>query len=350
MPAADPALELILEHAQNTLNLQDLIAALRTATGVIPFVGAGLSQPFGFPQWGAFLERHAPTPRLAAAISARLTRGEYEEAAGDLQEALGALAFEDAIRRTFGGMNAAGRLPAAAVRVLPRLATGPVLTTNFDRVLEQVFEESGRRFDDVIAGAERAHVAQALHVNGRLLWKLHGDVRSRAGRVLTHREYTEHYGHSDPSQVDWQKPLPSLFESLLIARPVLFLGCSLEQDRTVRILGASAARHAGVGHYALLENPGDDETRQQRARTLSNVGIRPIWFPAGRFDLIAPFLGYLSDQQSGAERQAITSQRNRIEQGIHDERQALAGSAAGPAGPRRVVGQRPDSAEVFRGR
>jgi hypothetical protein len=179
-----------------------------------------------------------------------------------------------------------------------------------------------------------------------------GDFKSKADRVLTNSEYAEHYGHNDPAQIDWQKPLPWLFDSLLMGRPVLFLGSSLEADRTVRILGASAVRHPDVGHYALLGNPKDDASRHQRARALSNVGIRPLWFPDGRFDLIGPFLTYLTKYSPGTRNpKKIALQYKRIKIGIKKQWNArfhvLSQSALEP---QRIVGDPPDRAEYFRGR
>jgi tetratricopeptide (TPR) repeat protein len=342
----------IVNDPRNTANLDDLYGALQ-GQGIIPFVGAGLSRPFGFPEWGGFLRAQASTAGASAAIDARLAKGEYEEAASALQDALGALAFEDAIRRTFGKRDLARVAPDAAVRSLPALAAGPVLTTNFDHVLESVFDYAGRRFDQIVCGAPRDQVAQALHVNARLLWKLHGDgdYGSSADRVLTHTEYAEHYGDADPAQFDWRKPLPALFENLLVARPLLFLGSSLDQDRTVRVLQAFSRRHRGVGHYALLSDPGVETARLAQARALSNVGIRPLWFPTGRFELIGPFLHYLAGCVADRGNKAdIASQQARIQQGIDAERQFLAVAAPGADGPQRVVGERPLDLKGFRGR
>ena len=108
-------------------------------------------------------------------------------------------------------------------------------------------------------------------------------------RVLTNAEYAEHYGHSDPAQFDWQKELPRLLDNLLTARPVLFLGSSLEQDRTVRILRAFTRRPIPAwGTMRFSRAPEEETRRHQRARSLSNVGVRPLWFPPGRFDLLGP--------------------------------------------------------------
>jgi tetratricopeptide (TPR) repeat protein len=350
-PAADE-ISLITEGHLNRDNLDDLLGVLRSNTGLIPFVGAGMSRPFGFPEWGQFLREQARSVGAEAAISARLTKGEYEEAAEDLHEALGALSFEDGIRRTFGAHDIRGRLPDAAVRALPEFATGPVLTTNFDRVLETVFQEAGQPFEETVWGAQPSRIAQGLHASVPLLWKLHGDFRSETDRVLTNSQYASHYGHSDPTQFDWLKPLPRLFESLLVARPLLFLGSSLEQDRTVQILHAFSVRHVGVGHYALLAYPGDGAPLYERARALSNVGVRPLWFPADRYDLIGPFLRFLAQHAGDANRANVAVQRERIERGIDEQRLALSDARVPQpaAEPQRVVGDPPTRPQHFRGR
>lgn len=351
--AGEPDISSIVDSDLNRDNLADFLEVLRGRTGIIPFVGAGLSRPFGFPEWGDFLRAQARAAGAESAIAACLERGEYEEAAEVLHGALGPLAFEDAIRRAFGKQDITGRLPDAAVRAVPGLATGPVLTTNFDRVLETVFREAGQEFAQVVWGAQPSQIVHALHSSTPLLWKLHGDYITENDRVLTNRQYAEHYGHSDPAQFDWLKPLPRLFENLLVARPLLFLGSSLESDRTVRILHAFSARHVGVGHYALLAHPGDTARLHERARALSTVGVRPLWFPAGAFHLIAPFLRFLAQHAADAgHRGSAASQRERIERGIDEQRQALAGlRAAEPsAAPQRVVGDPPGRPQHFHGR
>jgi len=57
------------------------ICTARCAQGILPFVGAGLSRPFGFPEWGGFLRAQAGAAGASAAIEARLAKAEYEEAA-----------------------------------------------------------------------------------------------------------------------------------------------------------------------------------------------------------------------------------------------------------------------------
>ena len=333
MPSANE-IELVVERPINRDNLKDLLGAIGGA-GLIPFVGAGLSQPFGFPTWATFLREQAATVGAEPLINERLARGEYEEAAEELQRALGGLAFEDAMRRTFGERELTGSLPDSAMRALPHLATGPVVTTNFDRVLETVFKDAGVEFEEVALGAKPEQLSRGLQLNRRLLWKLHGDATDPSTRVLTNSEYAAAYGYTDPALVNAQLPLPEDFQSLLTGRPVLFLGSSLEQDRTVRMLAAFTVRRRTVGHYALLEDPGEEARRFERARALSNVGVRPIWFPPRRFDLIKAFLDYLAERFSGRKTES---------------RSVLPTATPEITKPERVVGEAPDRPEHFRSR
>src|SRR5262245_44333741 len=109
----------------NVQNLSMLIEQLGPDTGgIIPFVGAGMSVDFGFPQWSDFLKKLAPDEAVSQKIAERLEQGEYEEAAEDLLGLLGANSLQDAIDFTFGPdrlRESTERALGAAIRELPQL-------------------------------------------------------------------------------------------------------------------------------------------------------------------------------------------------------------------------------------
>jgi hypothetical protein len=76
-------------------------------------------------------------------------------------------------------------------------------------------------------------------------------------------------------------------------RPVLFLGCGLQQDRTMRVLENISAQFRSIGPFAILEAPENIDDLPSRARWLSERNIRPIWYPHGRHDLIEILLRHL---------------------------------------------------------
>jgi hypothetical protein len=277
----------------NQVNAHSLVQQLRTG-GVFPFVGAGLSVPFGFPDWKTFLLSRASGETTRARVQECLDRGEYEEAAQILFDEYGSNSFQDAVEFTFGPGALKGELPSeAAVLRLPDLCAGPVVTTNFDIVLERVFEQANRPFTHVLAGMRVDTLSKAIHQDQQVLIHLHGTAEDRTDRVFTLGDYRKHY-ESD-------QPLEAVLR-LLMVRPILFLGCSLNGDRPVRILQAFAEelrsrRAEGIlRHYAVLEYPADVDARQRRRDGLERMGVRPIWYPTGRHDLIRDLLGYLAEE------------------------------------------------------
>ena len=85
------ALERIEPIGRNAGNLRRLVEQLNTPVGVIPFVGAGLSMPFGFPGWTNFLLSEAESAGIKDEVQEFIDAGKYEEAAERLMNGLGEL-------------------------------------------------------------------------------------------------------------------------------------------------------------------------------------------------------------------------------------------------------------------
>ena len=164
-----------------------------------------------------------------------------------------------------------------------------MLTTNFDQVLEQVFKAAGRPFEDVVVGPSPDKTVAAIHLNRQTLLKIHGDAQDRTFRVFTEQEYCKGYEASAAQEVT----LSSLAWLWFTNRPLLFLGCSLEKDRTVRVLGEIHNRLPGLRHYAVLATYYSSRRREQREKRLRELGISPLWFAPGKFGQIEELLGDL---------------------------------------------------------
>ena len=76
----------------------------------------------------------------------------------------------------------------------------------------------------------------AIRQSRPLLWKIHGDRDDPRTRVFRDSEYRKH-----------DRLLPGTLMVAFLNRPALFLGCSLEKDRTTVVLRANAPAHAGDG-------------------------------------------------------------------------------------------------------
>lgn len=301
MTSTAELLALLGSEPENAEQLPRLEGLLRSGASVVPFVGAGMSAAVGFPLWNTFLLELAATAEssghqgVVAAIGARLNRLEYEEAAGEVRDVLGSSRFSDALKTRFGNLPLAKATDFGALAELPRLTSGPIITTNFDRVIEHAFASRHKVLEAFSAGSLPSRGPEGFREGRPFLLKLHGDFDDERGRVLTLEEYRNAYGHGGSGAVDFALALPDLLKMVLKMRFCLFLGCSLKQDRTMRLLSTLYDDDNKLRHFAVVESPGDREAHARRSTELANLGIRPLWYPTGRHDLIQPLLEYLAD-------------------------------------------------------
>lgn len=266
----------------NQANLNRLKAQMGRPGKVIPFVGAGMSVPYGFKSWWGYLMFHAEQYGIAKAIKDLLNDGKYEEAAQVLLEAMSPHAFHAAITDEYGQQKLKDFQPRAVTALIPRLTAGPVITTNYDQVLERTFERAGQAFYRVALGAQVGGVSQAVESHRNILLKVHGDAEEPTNRILTLAEYQQHYGDVDKGGYDSKLPLPKALSRLMGATPLLFLGCSLEVDRTMKVLSAITQALDHGGHYAILPLPKDPSKLPTRKRELSQHHVFPIWYDSSK--------------------------------------------------------------------
>lgn len=279
--------------AELRVNLEYLRQVMRRS-GVVPFVGAGLSAPFGFPAWTGMLLDFARRGGVEAEVQTLLDDGRYEEAASLLSRALGHTRFEDGLRQAFSEDRIPEGELRGAVSRLPLLPPGPVITTNFDRVLETAFARSESPFRHIFSGGAMAG-SGAVQTSEQALLKIHGDLDDLEHRILTFEEYEAHYGPDDGQLLDLERELPKLLLQVLVQRPILFLGCSLRQDRTVTMLFEVAQHYGQIYHYAVLEKPADEDDFAAQRRRLSKRHVRPLWYPTGAHDCVEAVIDQLID-------------------------------------------------------
>lgn len=277
----------------NHISVRQLAREIEEERSLVPFIGAGLSQPHGFRGWTSFLLDLAVRTGKKAIVGSLVASGQYEEAAQVVRDALGP-ALDDAIHEEYGEHNLRAGSLHGAVTMLPELFAGPVVTTNFDRVLERTYQEAGVRMG-VYWGASTDSGVRALREHRPVLLKLHGDCDDCNDRVLTAEEYEKHYGSLNPGQLDLTRPLPYLLSAILLQGPVLFLGCSLTADRTVQVVQNLAKHARGMWNYAVVEAPRTRGSLLKRARFLAECGIRPVWYPRGQHERVEQVLGFLCE-------------------------------------------------------
>ena len=296
LPTPSHPLQEIVGIHSNQRNLRLLEQMLIKGKGVLPFVGAGLSKPHGFALWREFLREQGKNANIEPQIEARIANGEYEEVADDLFQAMGRTDFHEAVDEEYGLHKLDGKQIAGAHAYLIKIVPGPVITTNFDRVLETAFMQGQSEFVERVWGARAQLVLNGLTLNERMLFKIHGDVRDNDDRILTQNEYQTHYGGKNGLSLDMNKPLPRLLHLMLLHSPLLFVGCSLNNDRTLKVMRQLADEFNETRHWAIVEMPKNDAELLVRQKFLSEHNIRPIWYPNDHHEFVEQILKYLADQ------------------------------------------------------
>jgi len=259
----------ILTLFGNGKRYADLLAAVGRQQ-VVPFVGSGMSVPSGLPTWSDLLRRVREFTQCDRAGLERLLEScSFEEAADLLASGTNPRLLTERLEHDLRIDDPSA--VSGPVRLLPALFPNLVITTNLDDVLEQAYRSCERPFAHVLAGGELAQYRSLKSTSLRFLLKLHGDCRQAAGRVLFSSEYDATY--SVGSMIREEITLLYRMNNLL------FLGCSLGADRTVRLIEEVAGSDPSMPkHYCFLPMPDGDPTRIERENFLTQRGMYPIWY------------------------------------------------------------------------
>jgi hypothetical protein len=262
---------------------------------VIPFVGAGMSKSAGCPEWREYLLNLCDDANLDHdAMRVRLEENsDYEGVMNDLVTALGVNRFNRDFERDFKTPDDIG----GAVTLLPKLFDSSVITTNFDRVLEKVYENEAKSFVEKVTGRGQAGAFfRAIPAGERYLLKLHGNLDSATERVLSKAEYDAAYGND--GNIHFECSLPKLLKRLFTSYSFLFLGCSLAADRTIQTFMCVAQLEGPDNlphHYALLPCPTDATKKAAIDQRLADAHITPLWYPEDEHEYVEQILELLID-------------------------------------------------------
>lgn len=256
-----------------------------TRGAIIPFVGAGMSMPSDYPSWTDFLYQVLDETNVdKETFISTITNGLYEEAAQMLDDALPYGSFLEQVENAFDH----NQKICGIIQRLPLIFKHAVVTTNFDKVLNRCYENACCNFDEELLGPDAKEIQKSLGENKRVLVKLHGKASSSRNRVLTKNEYDKHYQND--------QVLETVIEAISNST-LLFLGCSLNIDRTIQCLSRIAKRKGYQNvprHYAFLKlNEGED--RRARKDQLATANIYPIWYTDDHDESIEALLEKLTE-------------------------------------------------------
>lgn len=330
---SDPAVKELF--ARNRARFEVLVEQVKRSN-VIPFIGAGFSA-CAYPSWSNLLLQLASGyPGCDDEVRGLIAEGRFEAAASCLQGEVcgGGDPFERVqpsndvwlrdpfsreLERIFGGVTedvAFSRLSPER-RGIAQLFHGPVVTTNYDCMIELAYREEGREIRDLCPHGEyhRSEAFRRLRDDDSALFKIHGTIRDSNNIVLTQEDYERVYGVPGEETV-----LSKLLRQILTSRSVLFIGCSLESDKTVDFLKRERGFHTcfaivEIPEEAVVESIRPDGTvvrepaitgelpgggkyenrafSERRKKLEGELGLQCIWYPHGEYDALDAILGKL---------------------------------------------------------
>lgn len=291
---------------RNEARFDQLVACL-LGDSVVPFIGAGVSVAGGFPTWKDHLRKQGKTAGIAPAIiENHLANGEFEAIVETIENSRGSDVFAQEIRDAF---SKTGSLEGITL-LISELFSDTLITTNYDRLLEQSFDVGPGDEVQTINGDNAMENPDPEKVT---IIKLHGDIRAPKRCILGKRQYNDAYGES---ALNLSRPIPKLLRYYYTTSSLIFIGCSLNNDRTIQVFKAVKEDETKKGdidlpqHFSLEQAPDTLIALQNRNDELLKLGITPIWFPKGAYDNVEAILRHarneLNYQQSANKRAALS--------------------------------------------
>jgi hypothetical protein len=167
------------------------------------------------------------------------------------------------------------------------LFTDTVITTNYDRLIEHAYDTGKKGSFQIINGMDTLEKPAVDRVT---IIKLHGDIQNPVRCILSKNQYDEAYGHN---RLNMTLPIPKLLSYYFRNSSLLFLGCSLNNDRTIQVFRAvkdSIGDAVTPQHFSIEQAPDDEQELVDRNAHLATLGIAAIWFEKGNFDYVENIL------------------------------------------------------------
>ncbi len=267
------------------------LVELMYAGAVVPFVGAGISASGGFSTWKDHLRHQGKTANISSErIEGLLASGAYETVLEEIEAVRSREVFINEIRDEF---SRSGTIPDVVWRI-SELFADTVITTNYDRLIEQAYDTGEAGKVQLINGLNALERPDPKKIT---VIKLHGDIRNPGRCILSKNQYDEAYGNGS---LNMHKPIPKLLAYHYKNSSLLFLGCSLRNDRTVQVFKKIKE---GMGeeeetkqHFSIEQAPESLEEIAQRNAELAKLGITPIWFEKVRYELVESILGLAKNE------------------------------------------------------
>ena len=159
------------------------------------------------------------------------------------------------------------------VRKIPHFHA--IITTNYDTLFEDTY---GEECYVVRTAEDCVHIPEGKVV----IYKIHGDLKSKESIILTKRDYTNYFEGGRNSEL-W-----SVVKAEMLRHDVLFVGYSVEDENVFKIVEKINRETSGTSHQYYAVAPID---HKRKIRKLESAGIRHI--NAKAEDVLPQIIGVL---------------------------------------------------------
>lgn len=270
-------------YERNVIRFEQLANCIIDGS-IVPFIGAGLSVECGFPTWKNHLIEQGKTCGLNNDHVLELLNNGYYETVIEEIEAKG---YRDAfIQEIKDAFSKIGKITPTILR-LSELFTDTLITTNYDHILQQAYDTGEASNIQLL---DSSNILDKPEIDKTTIIKLHGDIKQPGRCIISNNQYNEAYGNGN---LDLTKPIPKVLSYHYRTSSLLFLGCSLNRDRTMEVFQAVKDEMGDTDrpqHFSLESMPETEEELTKRNGYLLNFGITPIWFPKDSYEYIEQIL------------------------------------------------------------
>ncbi len=276
--------------------INSLIDAIKD-NKIVPYIGAGVSILNGvYPSWGNFLnDTHREYVKEKEDLENYNKIETFEEKATFLYERMGKLDFSSHLKKVFSPdklesvKNQFNEFPISKLPII--FKRNMLITTNYDKVTENIYHEKHTTPLEVYDISHEEVFNRSLREGSLTLFKIHGDISEPTSSiVLTQEQYNKVY--------DNDGTLSKALEQITKSKSFLFLGCSLDNDRPIDIIGKHSKD--GIEHFAVV-NCTTEKKQKRRLELQNKLNTFAILYPSGEHHCLNIILEHITKEVNRPE-------------------------------------------------
>lgn len=251
---------------------------------IVPFIGAGVSCGCGLLTWYELLEELAKDYFLQEEIKKMRELSAIEFADEIIKKTGNTAVIAHRISEIFADREInISDVPYILLEEFSPL----IVTTNYDDIIERASAKVSRGKITALLPCLRGQFNNAIQLNEYKLLKIHGSIEEKSSFVISSQQYDMAYQENGLVE--------SYLRSIFSGKRVLFVGCGLEEDRTLEILKKCVEKNNELVHYAIIPRPKEEKDYLQKNEHLMELGIYPIYFPENDYGAISKLLNYIAE-------------------------------------------------------